>query len=599
MKSKEKRDSLSPSPVGPNDSCVSKSEGFQRIRKILVKVLYGNCQAYSWFPTVLGLIRSSDWASLYAWADSVPTVVWDTAEEHFAANQLAALVRKLPFNWKTIGLEMSPEDRAKKTFYAAEERCEKFNRIIPRLKRTPYAFKIEYMRRWVHHVLGDAPNLKEVYSECDFGPGSNIGINGNKTNLYRKLFGKEWTVTNAAIPYVLGAMKVSNHLFLGLYPEKGGYHCFDYDALNQNADLKFVRVPYNKISFVPKTAKTLRTIAVEPLLNSYIQKGIDRVLRKRLLKHGYDLADQERNKYLAKVGSVDGSLGTLDLSAASDSISIELVKAVLPPEWFELLLRTRCACYRLDGTISLYHKFCSMGNGFCFPLETLIFAAAARAVMHDTRDGVRTHAVYGDDIIVPSDSYDALVRLLAVLGFKANSDKSFNTGPFRESCGADWYIGQDVRPVYLDYALDTDVSLRIFHNVTYRSVRSEIFFDEVRDYLRAQSHPHVRYLRPKVRGTGVDVPKWLPFDEMFLTKANLNGAFDVEMDLFMGSRFSKWNRDQQRFTWLEVVYTPVLDRPEEGDDENWATARYLACLRGSPEGKLAVRRKAKPSIRRI
>jgi hypothetical protein len=41
-----------------------------------------------------------------------------------------------------------------------------------------------------------------------------------------------------------------------------------------------------------------------------------------------------------------------------------------------------------------------------------------------------------------------VLRLLALLGMKVNAEKSFFEGPFRESCGADYFNGFPVRGVY-------------------------------------------------------------------------------------------------------------------------------------------------------
>jgi len=55
--------------------------------------------------------------------------------------------------------------------------------------------------------------------------------------------------------------------------------------------------------------------------------------------------------------------------------------------------------------------------------------------------------VYGDDIIVPVDTLVHVIRYLEAFGLKVNTDKTFGTGKFRESCGGDYYDGVDVTPV--------------------------------------------------------------------------------------------------------------------------------------------------------
>jgi len=100
-----------------------------------------------------------------------------------------------------------------------------------------------------------------------------------------------------------------------------------------------------------------------------------------------------------------------------------------------------------------------MGNGFTFPLETAIFACAVEAVYkvfgrklkksNLPRGRFGNFGVFGDDIICESDKATHVIRLLELLGFTTNASKSFVIGPFRESCGGDYYKGFPVRGVYI------------------------------------------------------------------------------------------------------------------------------------------------------
>jgi hypothetical protein len=89
-----------------------------------------------------------------------------------------------------------------------------------------------------------------------------------------------------------------------------------------------------------------------------------------------------------------------------------------------------------------------MGNGATFCLETLIFAAACYAV------GESRPTVYGDDIIIDVGRYPQLLRFMRFLGFRINEDKTHTSGPFRESCGGNYYHGTDITPFYVR---DTDM----------------------------------------------------------------------------------------------------------------------------------------------
>ena len=215
---------------------------------------------------------------------------------------------------------------------------------------------------------------------------------------------------------------------------------------------------------------------MEPSLNGLGQKGIGSYMKKRLGLFGVNLRDQGVNRELALRGSIDGSLATVDLSSASDTVSYALVMSLLPVGWFELLDQFRSGSVEYQGVVTELEKFSSMGNAYTFELESIIFYALALAVC-DSLDLfgkpifdrglllIREWpvSVYGDDIIVPTDAVQLLYETLNWCGFEVNTEKSFSTGNFRESCGADWLFGFDVRPWYLRTEM-SERSLFIAHN---------------------------------------------------------------------------------------------------------------------------------------
>lgn len=568
-----------------NVGLVKKPNAHNRHRKVLMVLLEANCQRYSWFQEVLNLVQHNHWDKLYRWSESVTTDVYDTAEEYFSANQIAALVKKYPRTPEEFGFTESPESVAIRKFFAAEKQCELTNKRFRTLRgrTSSYRRAIEYMKTWIHRTLGEL-DIQEVYDQCSFSSGAAIGVHGNATNLFRKIYAKDWTVSRMARDHALRALRNNPQIFDSFSESKGSIMCYDRKRTEQLLLDKCKITRFNKVSFVPKTAKTHRSIAVEPLLNSYLQKGIDTVMRRKLLEQGYDLSDQGRNSHLAKIGSIHGKLATVDLSSASDTVASDMVRFLLPSDWIDLLDRARSCSYELKGKIYPYHKYASMGNGFCFPLETLIFAAAVRASIWTSKSAITTNSVYGDDIIVPVDAFKDLSKLLKYLGFTLNREKTFNTGPFRESCGADWYEGQDVRPVYLDYLLSDDVRLMIFHNATLRSEITKRFFEPVRTLLREWVPFRRRMLRLETR-----LPKkdYTDFSEVMFS----NGAFSVDMDTFMGGRWTYYDRATQIWRWREVHSTPQIDEIYRCFERD--RAQYLSFLRGSPSGNLSLRRKVK------
>lgn len=198
---------------------------------------------------------------------------------------------------------------------------------------------------------------------------------------------------------------------------------------------------------VPKKSDIDRVACKEPEGNMLLQRGVGNFIRRRLRRTGVDLNDQSVNQRLAR-DAVRKNLATIDLSSASDSISQQLVFDVLPFEWFSLLDDLRVKSTLIDGQIHDLEMFSSMGNGFTFELESLIFYAITRVVAR--RSGVRgTISVYGDDIIAPCALVPRLIRLFHLVGFKTNVEKTFWTGPFRESCGRHYHNGFDVTPFYV------------------------------------------------------------------------------------------------------------------------------------------------------
>jgi hypothetical protein len=176
---------------------------------------------------------------------------------------------------------------------------------------------------------------------------------------------------------------------------------------------------------------------------------------------------------MARKGSIDGSLATIDLSSASDTIAFSVVFDLLPEPWVDFLnsVRTGQVTYE-DITLDL-EKFSSMGNGYTFELESLIFWALSSACVSIVGCNESDVSVYGDDIIVPTPAVDLLYATLTWCGFNVNSEKSFTSGPFRESCGADWLNGEDVRPFFKKDTISIQ-SLFVTHNWMMRRGEREL-----------------------------------------------------------------------------------------------------------------------------
>jgi len=206
--------------------------------------------------------------------------------------------------------------------------------------------------------------------------------------------------------------------------------------------------PGNVLFTVPKSTDIDRCAAKEPDLNMYMQRSAGNYIRWGLRSQGINLNDQSVNRELARLGSINDSLATLDLSSASDSVSTELVALLLPDLWFSFLNAIRSQETCIDGEWHKNEMFSSMGNGFTFELESLLFWAVSSSV-RDLLGCTGCVSVYGDDIIVEPTVADALLWVLPYVGFSVNESKSFIRGPFRESCGGHYYRGCNITPIYI------------------------------------------------------------------------------------------------------------------------------------------------------
>lgn len=540
-----------------------KTNSWNSYRKFVIAVCQANPEAPS-SSLMAGYFRSGDFDKALSLADSLSGTVYPDAWQHFQANQLAALVRKYPFPKGKVRTE--PEEEAKRKFWKAEHSCSRINqRFKAYNKRSPYEHLLSRARGFIQYVLGDAPNLREIVSKSDFGPGANVGVHGDATSSARKILSESWSVTPGAVVTSWFAFTNDHRILEVMLRDSGDYYSVNPETAMQYFRQRLDVIPNNKIVFVPKTAKVHRTIAIEPLLNGYLQKGTDLAMRKRLARVGIDLEDQSVNQRFAKAGSLDDSAAgfvTIDLSAASDSMAIEVVRNLLPPAWFEFLNHLRSGMGELDGEQFTFSKFCSMGNGFCFPLETLIFASICHAC--GCSNAGTDYAVYGDDIIVQKSRSEAVISLLGVCGFRTNSDKTFLSGPFRESCGADYFRGIDVRPLTLKFELDSIESLFKLLNLSLRNSFTRDFFGSVRN----------------------DIVSWIPEQFRFFRpyKGNEDSGIDSVGSEHLSCPFVRWNVHQQCWKWKEFVH-PAVEDPLPKTHDFYSSVLVRAALSGATGDK--------------
>lgn len=359
------------------------------------------------------------------------------------------LICNLLSKWKDLHTGIDTRSQALSSWLTAEDQCSLTNKRFREFERRPFFSRVEGVisdaRRKIAQVLGPL-KVSTALSMCRWSGGATYDTRRGFTTS-QKHATKKYTVTIGALPYfkaVLESDPAWSSVLLGIRPEGR------YSLLPSN--FKIVRG--NRFLTVPKSAKTDRCIAAEPLANSFLQQGVGRYIRHRLKRFHVDLDDQSINQKLAARAAFEG-LATLDLSMASDTLSYDLVRTLLPSEWFDFLCALRSPESELEkGKWTKLAKFSSMGNAFTFELESLIFWALCRA-QADVVDEAGIVSVYGDDIIVHRDVYDLVKETLAWCGFTLNDEKSFKEGWFFESCGKHYFKGCEVTPVYQKESVDS------------------------------------------------------------------------------------------------------------------------------------------------
>lgn len=331
-------------------------------------------------------------------------------------------------------------DTAIRKFHESEAVCHETNQLLSLCAgdyATPQqaclAIKpavLAKIRTTIKDILGPLTKAKLDYVEekSRFGPGATYHCSSKDLTMNKKLRS------------IMG-LTPSLYSFVGCLEPHGWMQTTSGYGLTAGS----------KAATVPKDALTDRFIAIEPGLNMFWQLGIGALIRRQLKRFGIDLRHQaDKNRLRVRFAQAT-SLATIDLSSASDTIARRLIAFLLPPEWNHLLALFRSPKMQVDGDWLTLEKISSMGNGFTFELETLVFYAIAKAFDDDPY-------VFGDDIIVRQDVASAVVRTLNVFGFSVNGKKTFLAGSFFESCGSDYWRGLNVRPFYFKKDVHEDLT---------------------------------------------------------------------------------------------------------------------------------------------
>lgn len=367
--------------------------------------------------------------------------IWylDTDVDHFRRDYAAAsLLRK----YEGLPLKRDRNRDARVNFHTAEVACKRTNMRLSHLE-FPVGIP-DYLLEFLHKVrkvcseiLGPIPSVLHGR----FGPGTLYEYTSQHGLEYRNPCGKIMSCIHATP----SATAIVELLTGGTMWRR---------SLNQGkpSNTAIREVPGNRFTTAPKDAASFRGICVECSGNMFAQLAVGGHIRHRLLHvAGIDLDHgQILHQEMAKAGSITNDDATIDVRQASDTVARMCVKLHLAyaGDWFLLLDCLRSPKTRVDGVWQWLQKFSSMGNGFTFELETLLFYAIALVASREQLGSPRVK-VYGDDIIVPAKAANDVLAALQFFGFTPNEKKTFVCGPFRESCGGDYFMGERVTPFYM------------------------------------------------------------------------------------------------------------------------------------------------------
>lgn len=356
---------------------------------------------------------------------------------------------------KKTEVESDPyaESRALLSFLQANYTCKAWSLGVGH--DPAIGFALEYarvmLRDWFEPQCGTqlVVNMASIEQAARFGPGVSLGMGRRPTQLYFKLGDSPMT---AGTDFVRSWYEVSvRHNPLCEAAEMAR------KARHGPIDL----TPVGSLSLQPKSYLTRRVCVTEPTCNTFFQLGLGEVMHRVLKQHtGIDFTVQPaRNSMLAKWGSEYGIYATMDLKQCSDYIATGMVAYMFPRSVVQWVNALRTSDVNLKpyglGDMNL-GMVSTMGNGYTFALQTALLTAVLFGV-YKTLDipierpcgaDLGNFGVFGDDIVVDHEAFNLMAKCCEVLGLVVNRDKSFASGPFRESCGSDYFQGQNVRGVY-------------------------------------------------------------------------------------------------------------------------------------------------------
>jgi hypothetical protein len=228
---------------------------------------------------------------------------------------------------------------------------------------------------------------------------------------------------------------------------------------NRSSDLSIRMVD------VPKDTKTRRIIGIEPVKRQFVQQGVSHALRHTQYFRKYiDLHNQHTHANFA----CGDELVTIDLKDASDRIPLSLLDYLLPADWAHLIRATSTGNATLPcGDGIRLGMVATMGCGFCFEVETLLFHLVAGLISSSCTltlaNSLRSCRVYGDDLILNAQWVPAWSHFCNQAGWIMSDKKTMLTPKFKETVGF-WIVDGKPRQRFLPQLAGTSSSLTLSVN---------------------------------------------------------------------------------------------------------------------------------------
>lgn len=369
------------------------------------------------------------------------------------------------------------------------------------------------------------------------------------------------------------------------FPADEWFYAHPWDVVNRAREylsLPKLSFPTSRFKFVHKYRSKPRGICIEENETQWCQQALKGFLYKHVENHSMtrgriNFTYQSVNQRLALESSHDMSFATIDMSAASDRVSRELVHRLFwDTSLFSMLDAVSTRVIVLPKEVQsvaneIYvNKFAPMGSAVCFPIMAIVHFALIKAIVQlssiENATEVSKHIyVYGDDIILPREAVQAVYDYLPLFGMKINEGKSFHSSYFRESCGVHAYKGVDITPVYNNYTL-TKTHGRTDTTRLLSAVAKE------HGYFLKGFHTTARVVREHVRKVHGQLPFVKPDSPLLGWKRE---GFDFSSMQSWCSKKRRYNWDEQSFYYRLRCVEPRFKGPRAfGVEDSRALLRW-------------------------